>query len=143
MSEIKTKMFQTLDSNSIISLIILKGNLPNVLKKGTFLFIKYLIVTNGGDYPNRNSPRQEQPRGQLSQEEIFRMQLSGAGTIVRRVIVWGVNILGWNCPGVIVLGGNCPRAFVWVQLSEGQFSGGGEIVLFRITLPHIRKNCFF
>ena len=57
MSEIKTKMFQTLDSNSIISLIILKGNLPNVLKKGTFLFIKYLIVTNGGDYPNRNSLR--------------------------------------------------------------------------------------
>ena len=52
------------------------------------------------------------PGGQLSEEEIFRVQLSGAGTIVRRVIVWGVNILGWNCPGVIVLGGNCPGAFV-------------------------------
>ena len=39
------KRFQTLDSNSKISLIILKGNLPYVLKKCMFVFIKYLIVT--------------------------------------------------------------------------------------------------
>ena len=35
------KTFQTLDSNSKISL---KGNLPHVLKKCIFMFIKYLIV---------------------------------------------------------------------------------------------------
>ena len=38
------KTFQTLDSNSKILLIILKGNLPYVLKKRIFMFIKYLIV---------------------------------------------------------------------------------------------------
>ena len=38
------KNFQTLDSNSEISLIILKGNLQYVLKKCMFMFIKYLIV---------------------------------------------------------------------------------------------------
>ena len=36
------KMFQTLDGNSKILLIILKGNLPYVLKKCMFMFIKYL-----------------------------------------------------------------------------------------------------
>ena len=40
------KTFQTLDSNSKISPIILKGNLPYVLKKCVFMFIKYLVVTN-------------------------------------------------------------------------------------------------
>ena len=39
------KTFQTLDSNSKILLIILKGNLPYVLKKCIVMFIKYLIVT--------------------------------------------------------------------------------------------------
>ena len=39
------KTFQTLDSNSIISLIIL-GDLSYVLKKCMSMFIKYLIVTN-------------------------------------------------------------------------------------------------
>ena len=38
-----TKTFQTLDSNSKILLIILKGNLLYVFKKR--MFIKYLIVT--------------------------------------------------------------------------------------------------
>ena len=38
------KTFQTLDSNSKISLIILKGSLWYVLKKCMFIFIKYLIV---------------------------------------------------------------------------------------------------
>ena len=108
-------MFQTLDSNSIISLIILKGNLPNVLKKGTFLFIKYLIVTNGGDYPNRNSLRQEQPRGSI----ILGGNFPGA-------VIWGrdncrkgnclaVNCLGSNYPKWELSGCNCPR---W-QLSRG------------------------
>ena len=36
------KMLQTLDGNSKILLIILKGNLPYVLKKCMFMFIKYL-----------------------------------------------------------------------------------------------------
>ena len=36
------KMFQTLDGNSKILLIILKGNLSYVLKKCMFMFIKYL-----------------------------------------------------------------------------------------------------
>ena len=36
------KMFQTLDGNSKILLIILKGNLPYVFKKCMFMFIKYL-----------------------------------------------------------------------------------------------------
>ena len=40
------KKFQILDSNSIISLIILKRNLSNILIKCMFMFIKYLIVTN-------------------------------------------------------------------------------------------------
>ena len=40
------KMFQALDSNSKISLTILKGKLPYVLKKCMFMLIKYLIVTN-------------------------------------------------------------------------------------------------
>ena len=35
---------QTSDGKSKISLIILKGNLPYVLKKCMFKFIKYLIV---------------------------------------------------------------------------------------------------
>ena len=39
------KMFQTLYSNSKISLFILKGNLSYILKKCMFMFIKYLIVT--------------------------------------------------------------------------------------------------
>ena len=39
------KTFETLYSNSKISLIILKGNLSYVLKKCMFMFIKYLIVT--------------------------------------------------------------------------------------------------
>ena len=39
------KTFQTLDSNTKISVIILKGNLSYVLKKCMFMFIKYLIVT--------------------------------------------------------------------------------------------------
>ena len=39
------KTFQTLDSNSKISLIILKGNLSYVLIKCMFMFIKNLIVT--------------------------------------------------------------------------------------------------
>ena len=39
------KMFQTLDSNSKIPLIILKRNLSYVMKKWMFMFIKYLIVT--------------------------------------------------------------------------------------------------
>ena len=38
-------MFQTLDSNSKIPLIILKRNLSYVMKKWMFMFIKYLIVT--------------------------------------------------------------------------------------------------
>ena len=37
------KMFQTFDSNSKISLIILKENLSYVLKKCMFMFINYLI----------------------------------------------------------------------------------------------------
>ena len=44
MSEAR-KPFQTFDSNSKISLIILKGNLPYVLEKCLFMSIKYLIVT--------------------------------------------------------------------------------------------------
>ena len=40
------KTFQTLDNNSKISPIILKGNLSYVLKKCVFMFIKYLAVTN-------------------------------------------------------------------------------------------------
>ena len=39
------KTFQTFYSNSKILLIILKGNLPYVLKKYMFMFIKYLIKT--------------------------------------------------------------------------------------------------
>ena len=39
------KTFQTLFSNSKISLIIPKENLTYVLKKYMFLFIKYLIAT--------------------------------------------------------------------------------------------------
>ena len=38
------KPSQTLDSNSKTSLIILKENLPHVLKKWVFMFIKYVIV---------------------------------------------------------------------------------------------------
>ena len=38
------KTLQTFDSNSKISLIIPKGNLPYVLKKCMFMFIKYLII---------------------------------------------------------------------------------------------------
>ena len=38
------KTFPTLDSNSKILLIILKGKLLFVLKKCMFTFIKYLIV---------------------------------------------------------------------------------------------------
>ena len=34
------KTFQTLDRNSKISLILLKGNLPFVLQKGMLMFIK-------------------------------------------------------------------------------------------------------
>ena len=41
----ETIKLKTLDSNSKISLIILKGNLPYVLKKSMFMIIKYLIVT--------------------------------------------------------------------------------------------------
>ena len=37
------KTFQTFDSNSKISLIILKENLSYVLKKCMFMFINYLI----------------------------------------------------------------------------------------------------
>ena len=40
------KPFQILDSNSIISLTILKGSPSYVLKKYKFMFIKYLIVKN-------------------------------------------------------------------------------------------------
>ena len=39
------KTFETLYSNSKISLIILKGNPSYVLKKCMFMFIKHLIVT--------------------------------------------------------------------------------------------------
>ena len=39
------KMFQTLDSNSKISLIILKGILSYILKKWMFMFMKLFIVT--------------------------------------------------------------------------------------------------
>ena len=38
------KTFQTLDSNSRILLIILKGNLSRALQKCMFMFIKYLIM---------------------------------------------------------------------------------------------------
>ena len=38
-------MFQTLDRNSKILLIFLKGKLPYILKKCIFMFIKCLIVT--------------------------------------------------------------------------------------------------
>ena len=40
------KSFQTLDGNSIVLLIILKGNMSYVLEKCMFMFKKYLIVTN-------------------------------------------------------------------------------------------------
>ena len=40
------KTFETLNTNSVFSLIILKGNLSYVLKKYMFMFIKYIIVTN-------------------------------------------------------------------------------------------------
>ena len=43
MSEV-IKTFPTLDSNSKTSLIILKRNLPYVLKKHMFMFTKYAIV---------------------------------------------------------------------------------------------------
>ena len=39
------RTFQTLYSDSKISLIIQKGNMSYVLKKCMFVFIKYLIVT--------------------------------------------------------------------------------------------------
>ena len=41
------KMFQTLDSNSKIPLIILKRNLSYVMKKWMFMFIKYLKILRG------------------------------------------------------------------------------------------------
>ena len=42
---VEVKTFQTLDSNSIILLIILKRNLSYILKKYMFMSIKCLIVT--------------------------------------------------------------------------------------------------
>ena len=39
-------MSEEINSNSEISLIILKANLSYVLKKCMFMFMKYLIATN-------------------------------------------------------------------------------------------------
>ena len=60
------KAFQTLYSNSKISLIILKGNLWYALKKCMFVFIKYLIVTKVGDVQGSSVLRVNYPRRKLS-----------------------------------------------------------------------------
>ena len=107
-NEWSNKTFQTLDSKSKISLIILKGSLPYVLKNCMFMFIKHIIVrkakwkivknfkaaySSRGNCPNWNSPRLE----------ISKVHLH-----------WGS----------IILWGNCPRAIIWGNFPRSKLSGG-------------------
>ena len=90
------KTFQALDSNSIISLIILKGNLSYILKKFMFMFIKYLVTNVAwGNCPEGNCL---------------------GGNCPGAVILCG-NCPGRNVQGAIVLDGNCPGG-------GGNFPGG-------------------
>ena len=156
---VEVKTFQTLDSNSIILLIILKRNLSHILKKYMFMSIKCLIVTMLrvsaclsvifilrqhnrlrpitliGIVLSGRCPGVIYPGGQLSQEEIVHVQLS-VDSFPRQ------ELSGGNCPGAIVweaiiLGGDCVGA-----MNLGGNCPGG-IILFPFETPILTQTGFF
>ena len=84
---VEVKTFQTLDSNSMILLIILKRNLSHVLKKYMFMSIKCLIVT--------------MLRVSACLSVIFILRQHNR---LRSITLIGI-VLSGRCPGVIYPGG--------------------------------------
>ena len=113
------------------------------------MFIKYLIVTNGGNYPSHIVLGGNSPEDQLTQEEIYQRQLSErrgncpGGNCLGVIVLWAI-ILGENCPGGDCLGGNFLGAGA-IVLGDNCTWGycPGESCPVPHYISHIRKICFF